>query len=234
MEGRLRITTTVAQKQNMNPGFVFAIWSIGIVLTGIVIFLTTNVGVYKDAFAASDLASTKTDGNWADGMIWEGKVTPTNWADNIVKINGNITLTSSTTAIEGFKLITLDNGKSFTSGTSSTLNNLSMQNVNFDVLNGDITIYGDLTLTSSTLTIASGSLTVTGVLSLKSDAHLTVAPGASVNASSLDISNNNVILDNNGSITIYGSVSQDIAVSSDSIKAMQGNGSLKFKSWFYK
>src|SRR5690242_2534420 len=110
---------------------------------------------------AATYNTTTTGGNWAATGTWVGGSVPANWASHTVNINGNVSLTSSTTAINGFSLISLASGKSFTSGTSSSSNNLTLTQNTFNSA-GTIVIYGDLTLNDTDLNLTAGSLVVTG------------------------------------------------------------------------
>jgi hypothetical protein len=234
MKTRLRQTlnTTQKQKQKIKPFFIVAAWAVSIAMAaGVVVFVALNLGQFEKSIAAppggSTFTSTTTGGNWATGSTWSGGSAPSNWGNNTAVLNGNITLTSSTTAINGFTSITLNNGKTFTSGTSSAANDLSMQSVTLNVVSGSMVIHGNLTVSSSSLTITSGTLTVTGQLNINSGATVTVASGGSLTAASMATSNNSdAILTNNGTVTINGNVSHGGVVNNNSTGTMQINGNL--------
>src|SRR5690606_26385338 len=121
------------------------------------------LGKHEDAMAAASYNTTPAGGNWANNGTWAGGSVPGSWQNHSVTINnGSVTLTSTTTSLNGFTLIRIVNGKTFTSGTTTTNNNLSMQNVTFDVADGNVTVYGNLTLNSTTMTVTQGDLVVTG------------------------------------------------------------------------
>jgi hypothetical protein len=232
MRTSLKQTTTIKQKQKMKPYFIAAIWTISIAaVAGILAFIALNFGHTEKALAGggagATFTSTTTGGNWATGGTWTGGSTPANWANNTAVLNGNISLTSTTTAINGFTSITLNNGKSFTSGTSSIANDLTLQNVTFNVVSGSMTVYGNLALSSTALTITSGNLIVTGTLDINSGSTLTVASGGTVTAASFNTSNNSdAILTNNGNVTINGNVSHGGVITNNSTGTMQINGNL--------
>jgi hypothetical protein len=228
VKSKLRNSPIVTHKQKMKPMLVYAVWTFAIAtFASITVFVALNFGNVEKVFAASTFTSTTTGGNWTVGSTWTGGSAPGNWADNTANINGNTTLTSSTTDIKGFTLITLNNGKSLTSGTSSLANNLTLQSVTFNVVNGTFTVYGNLSISSSTLAIMAGTLNVTGTLNINSGATVSVSSGASITAGALSISNNSdAILNNGGIVTINGNVSQGGVVNNNSTGSMQVNGNL--------
>ncbi len=178
-------TQTPSQKQKMKPLFVYALWTLAITgVVGVMVFSFLNLGIFENVFAAATYTSTTTGGNWTTGSTWTGGSAPGNWSNNTVNINGNVTL-AGTSELNGFTLITLNNGKSFTSGTSATANNLSFQNATFNVVNGNIMVYGNLTLNSTAMTITTGSLTVTGILTLTGGSTLISNSSGSISAANL-------------------------------------------------
>ena len=157
---------------------------------------------------AATYNTTTTGGNWAATGTWVGGSVPANWASHTVNINGNVSLTSSTTSINGFSSILLASGKSFTSGTSSTSNSLTLTQNIFNSA-GTIVIYGDLTLNDTDLNLTAGSLVVTGSLNINYSSTVTIQPGVNVTVGTLNISNNSdAILNNSGTITVSNDVSQ--------------------------
>lgn len=170
---KLKSNQKPSQKQRIKPLYKYALWTIALTtVAGVVVFVSLNIGRIQDAFAAATYNSTTAGGNWATGSTWVGGASPGSWGNNTANILGNVTLTSSTTEINGFNLITLNNGKSFTSGSTTTPNNISFQNVTFNVISGNITVYGNLTLNSTALTITTGNLAVTGTLTLTGNSTL--------------------------------------------------------------
>jgi len=158
---------------------------------------------------AATYNTTTTGGNWAATGTWVGGSVPANWASHTVNINGNVSLTSSTTSLSGFSLISLASGKSFTSGTSSSSNSLTLTQNIFNAA-GTIVIYGDLTLNDTDLNLAAGSsLVVTGALNINYSSTVTIQAGVNVTVGTLNINNNSdAILNNSGTLTVSNNVSQ--------------------------
>ena len=179
MKSGMRTSIKPSGKQKIKPAYVYAAWAVGIsVVIGLIVFL--YFGRFENVFAGTTY--TATGGDWANSATWSTPGgPPANWGSNSAILNGNITLVNTTTAINDFPSITLNGGKSFTSGTSTTANDLSMQNVTFTVVNGNVTIYGNLTLNNSSLTITTGSLTVTGTLTLTGGATVTSNSAGAIN-----------------------------------------------------
>ncbi len=173
---------------------------------------------------AATYNTTTTGGNWAATGTWVGGSVPANWASHTVNINGNVSLTSSTTSINGFSSILLASGKSFTSGTSSTSNSLTLTQNIFNSA-GTIVIYGDLTLNDTDLNLTAGSLVVTGSLNINYSSTVTIQPGVNVTVGTLNISNNSdAILNNSGTITVSNDVSQGGVLNNLSTGTMTVNG----------
>jgi len=165
-------------------------------------------GRFQIAFAGSTYTSTTTGGDWATNSTWVSGASPGSWSSNTANLNGNITLNSTTTAINGFTAINLNSGKSFTSGTSTVSNDLSMQSVTFTVVNGNITVYGNLTLNATTLTITTGSLTVTGTLTLTGGSTITSNSTGSISVGTLTTSGSGGTLNlNSGSLSVSNAIS---------------------------
>lgn len=204
---KTKIGSKSSQKQKAKPTLVYAFWAIAIAtLVGLIVFVSINFGRFENLFAGSTF-NTATAGNWATGTTWGGSA-PGNWSSNTANINHNITLTSTTTAINGFTLITLNNGKSFTSGTSTTSNDLSFQNVTFNVTNGNIIVYGNLTLNNTALTITSGTLTVTGTLTLTGGATITSNSSGTISAGAITSSGSGGTLTvNSGALSVTNGLS---------------------------
>ncbi|RAV99773.1 hypothetical protein [Pseudochryseolinea flava] len=136
----------------------------GLTLSIMIILMLSSLNLVAQTY------TTNAAGPWATGATWGGTA-PSDWQGYSAIINHNVTVPSS---INGFNQIRINSGRSFTSGSAGTPQNLSMQNVtNFNVNNGNVTVYGDLTLNATTMTITTGSLTVTGTLTLTGDAVLT-------------------------------------------------------------
>lgn len=181
--------------------------------------------IFVSVCFAATYNTSGSGGNWANTGTWSGGVVPASWGTHTVNINANVSLTASTTVLNGFAAINLNAGRSFTSGSAGTPNNLAMQSVNFNVVNGVMTVYGDLTLNSSTnLNITSGSLIVTGTLNLNGGT-LSVANGQSVTLGGLILSSSGgTSLTNNGNITVNGNVSQSGPITNSSTGTFQVNG----------
>lgn len=176
-------------------------------ITGIATFVFVNFGKNENAMAAATYNTTPTGGNWATGSTWAAGSAPANWGNHTVYINGDVSLTNTTTALNGFSLIRLNNGKSFTSGTSSVNNNLSMQNVTFNVMNGNVTVYGNLTLNNTALTVAAGDLTVTGTLSITNGSSVTFNSSGTVTAGAVTSSGSGGTLTmNSGTLSVTNAI----------------------------
>ncbi len=174
---------------------------------------------------AATYNTTTTGGNWASTGTWVGGAVPGDWASNTVNINGNVSLTSSTTSLSGFSLISLVSGKSFTSGTTSSSNNLTLTQ---DIFNsaGTIVIYGDLTLNDTDLNLTAGSLVVTGTLNINYSSTVTIQSGVNVTVGTLNINNNSdAILNNSGTLTVSNNVSQGGVLNNMSTGTITVNGS---------
>jgi hypothetical protein len=187
---------------------------------GLLLLLLVTHTIYAATFN-----TTTTGGNWATGSTWVGSSVPGDWASNVANIYGNVTLTSSTTSINGFSLITLNNAKSFTSGTSSNSNNLTLTQTTFNVPSGNIVIYGDLTLNDTDLNMTSGSLIVTGKLTINYSSTVTFQSGVNVTVGTLNINDNSdAILNNSGSITVAGNLTEAGSLNNLSTGTIQVNG----------
>lgn len=207
MKPGLRTSAKPTAKQRIKPAYIYAAWALaGTVVVGLIIFF--YFGRFENAFAGSTYNTTTTGGDWATNSTWTPSGAPANWGSNTANLNGNVTLTNTTTAINGFTAINLNNGKSFTSGTSSTANDLSMQSVTFNVVNGNIIVYGNLTLNNTTLTITTGSLTVTGTLTLTGNSVLTSNSTGSINVGAISTSGSGGTLNlNSGSLSVTNAIS---------------------------
>lgn len=173
---------------------------------------------------AATYNTTATGGNWASTGTWVGGAVPGNWGSHTVNINGNVSLTSSTNSLSGFSLISLVSGKSFTSGTSSSSNSLTLTQNIFNSA-GTIVIYGDLTLNDTDLNLTAGSLVVTGALNINYSSTVTIQTGVNVTVGTLNINNNSdAILNNSGTLTVTGSVSQGGVLNNLSTGTMTVNG----------
>lgn len=219
MKPGLRTSVKPAAKQRIKPAYIYAAWAIGAtVVVGLIVFF--YFGRFENAFAGSTYNTTTTGGDWATASTWTPSGAPSNWSNNTANLNGNVTLNSSTTSINGFTAINLNNGKSFTSGTSSTANDLSMQSVTFNVVNGNVIVYGNLTLNSTTLTITSGSLTVTGTLTLTGNSTVTSNSTGAINVGAIATSGSGGDLNlNSGSLSVTNGISIG---SSSTIKIASG------------
>ena len=187
------------------------------------------ISVVTVCFAAN--YTTGSAGNWATSSIWGGTV-PSQWGNHTVNINHNVTLTNTTTALNGFTAINLNGGRSFTSGLTTTANNLSLQSTNFTIVNGVMTVYGNLTLNSnSSLVLTSGSLVVTGKLTVNGGS-LTVANNQNVTVGQLEVTNSGGSLTNNGNITVNGNLTQNGPITNNATGKVQVNGNHIFGgSW---
>lgn len=189
---------------------------IAIVVTGTSLLAT-------DSFAAT-YNTTPAGGNWSSNGTWTGPSAPPNWGNHTANIYGDVTAPA---AIQGFTLITLNNGKTFTA-SSVTLQNIA----NFNVISGDIVVNGDLTLNNSTLTITSGNLTVTGTLTLSNGSTINFnSPGSATvgaftsNGSGGTLNMNNGTFTVNNTLTINSSTTVKIAagVSASAANLSVGN-----------
>lgn len=173
---------------------------------------------------AATYNSTTTGGNWASTGTWVGGAVPGSWGSHTVNINGNVSLTSSTNSLSGFTLISLASGKSFTSGTSTTSNSLTLTQNTFNSA-GTIVIYGDLNLNDTDLNLTTGSLVVTGTLTINYSSTVTIQSGVNVTVGTLNINNNSdAILNNSGNLTVTGSVSQGGVLNNLSTGTITVNG----------
>jgi hypothetical protein len=174
---------------------------------------------------AATYNTTTTGGNWASTGTWVGGSVPGSWASHTVNINGNVSLTRSTTSLSGFSLISLASGKSFTSGTSSSSNSLTLTQNIFNSA-GTIVIYGDLTLNDTDLNLTAGSLIITGSLNINYSSTVTVQSGVNVTVGTLNINNNSdAILNNSGTLTVSNNVSQGGVLNNLSAGTITVNGS---------
>jgi hypothetical protein len=175
---------------------------------------------------AATYNTTTTGGDWASTGTWVGGTVPASWASHTVNINGNVSLTSSTTSLSGFSLISLASGKSFTSGTSSSSNSLTLTQNIFNAA-GTIVIYGDLTLNDTDLNLTAGSsLIVTGSLNINYSSTVTIQSGVNVTVGTLNINNNSdAILNNRGTLTVSNNVSQGGVLNNLSTGTITVNGS---------
>lgn len=170
------------------------------------LFLTLLSFAFINNIQAATFNTTATGGNWNTNGTWTGNAVPSNWGNHTANIYGTVAAPS---IIQGFTLITLNNGKSFTSGTSSAAQSLTLQNIiNFNVISGDITVYGDLTLQSTTITITSGSLTVTGTLTISNSSTINFNSNGILKAGSISTSGStNVLNMNSGSLNVTNTLS---------------------------
>ncbi len=175
---------------------------------------------------AANFNTTGTGGNWASSGTWSGGGIPGSWGNHTVNLNHNVSLTNTTTSLNGFTAINLNAGRSFISGSSGTPNNLALQSVNFTIVNGVMTVYGNLTLNSGTnLVVTSGSLVVTGTLSLNGGT-LTVANNQNVSVGNLVLtSSGGTSLTNNGNITVNSDASQSAPIINNGSISVNGNWS---------
>ncbi len=220
-----------SQKQKTKLNLITLVWILSFVtIVSVVVFLILNFGNITEIFAwggGATFTSTSSGGDWATESTWTDGSVPENDGNNIAILNGDISLKGSTTAIDGFTSITLNSGKSFTSGSPSVTNDLSMEKVTFNVANGTIVIYGDLTLTGTNLMITTGSLNVTGTLFINSGTTITVAAGASMKAAALSVSSNSdATLANNGAVTINGNILLGGVINNNSGGIMRVEGNL--------
>lgn len=121
------------------------------------------------AAGAQPFSSTAGGGNWSAGSTWLGGTAPANWGNHTANVQGNITMNVSPVA--GFTAINVSGGRTLTRGTMGTPANITFQSVtNINLLDGNITVFGNLTLDNATLTISTGALNVTGTLTLTNGA----------------------------------------------------------------
>jgi hypothetical protein len=162
--------------------------------------------------------------NWSTNSTWMGGAVPPSNGSHTVNVNGSVVVTS-VGSMSGFAAINLNSGKSFTSGSIGTPNNLTLQSLNFNIVNGVMTVYGDLTLNSSAnLTLTSGSLVVTGTLRLNGGT-LSVANNQNVTVGNLVITTSGgSSLTNNGNITVNGNVSQSGPINNSATGSITVNG----------
>jgi hypothetical protein len=175
--------------------------------TGIYIFLTCALlAVLASGSVHAQTYSTNANGAWTTGTTWTGGVAPTDWQNYTANVNRNVTLPSS---LNGYAQINLSANRTLTSGTAGTPQNFSMQNItNFNVLNGNVTIYGNFTLNASTMTITSGTLTVTGTLTLTGGATLTNNGSGAITVGAFTTSGSGGTLNiSNGSLSVSGAMS---------------------------
>lgn len=172
--------------------------------TALTITLTALLIIVSSSLSAQTY-TTNANGAWATGATWGGTA-PSDWQNYNAIINHNVTAPS---AINGFTQIRINSGKTFTSGTAGTPQNLSMQSVaNFSVTNGNVTIYGDFTLNASAMTITTGTLTVTGTLTLTGGATLTNNGAGAITAGAFTTSGSGGTLNiSNGSLSVSGAMS---------------------------
>lgn len=154
------------------------------------LFATTT-----SALAGNIFNTTTAGGPWNTTSTWTGNTPPANNGSHTANILGDVTVSSD---IKGFDAINITGGHSFTSTTSIKIQSVT----NFNVIDGDIIINGDLTLQSVNLVITNGSLTVTGTLTLKS-ATITYDGSESILVNNIDTgSSNNTLNLNSGSLTV--------------------------------
>src|SRR5690606_30047898 len=145
---------------------------------------------------AATYNTTPAGGTWSNNTTWTGPAYPPNWGNHTANVYGNVTVTSN---LQGFQRITINNGRTFTSNASRTLQNIA----NFDVIDGNVVINGDLTLTASNMTITSGNLTVTGTLILSNGSTLTFNSSGNLNVGAITTSGSGGTLNmNNGALTV--------------------------------
>ena len=72
---------------------------------------------------AATFNTTPAGGVWSAGTTWIGLSGPNNWGNHTANVFGSVTVTSD---IQGYVRITLNNGVSFTSGSSLTLQNVAI------------------------------------------------------------------------------------------------------------
>jgi hypothetical protein len=153
------------------------------------------------SFAQSTF-NTNNNTGWSTGSTWIGGSAPGNNGGHTANVNHNV---STPASLAGFALITINGGKTLTSGSVGTPQNLTLQNItNFNLVNGNLTVYGNLTLSNATtLTITSGTLTVTGTLTFTGGSTIN-NNGGSISAGAVSSSGagGTVNINSGGSMTV--------------------------------
>lgn len=226
---------------------------------------------------AANYQTTGSGGSWNNGGTWNGSGVPpaAGWGGNTISINQNVTVPSgSINNLTGYTSVSLSGNKSLTIGTSSTANNFTFTQTIFNISNGNVTVYGNLSLDDTDIVITTGSLIVTGTLTLTNGATIinnstgainvgalsmvnsgsnaisinngslsvtnalnidngsvTVGAAKTLTAGSLTIGNNSgAILNNNGTTTINGNITQSSAINNSSTGVMNVNGTINMQN----
>jgi hypothetical protein len=158
--------------------------------------VAVNIGFAQSTF------NTNNNTGWSTGSTWIGGSAPGNNGGHTANVNHNV---STPGTLAGFALVTINGGRTLTSGSVGTPQNLTLQNItNFNLVNGNLTVYGNLTLSNgTTLTITSGTLTVTGTLTFTGGSTINNNGGViSAGAVSSSGAGGTVNINNGGSMSV--------------------------------
>ena len=156
--------------------------------------------------------STTTGGAWNAGTTWVGGTAPADNCSCTANIYGDV---ASVVSITGLNTITLNNGKTFSRGNTSTASSLTLTSISaFNVISGNFIVYGNLTLDNANITVTSGNLTVVGSVTIKNGGSITYNGSGTMSLGSLTIaSSGGSVSQTSGTLNIGGAVTLNAASS---------------------